>query len=266
VKKVRFPESALVLVAHPDDEVIFFGGLILGLVAKGCRISVACAVSRFNPPGLTSIRTAEFRRACWRMGIYGQLLGLFDATDHLQLDELIARFQIIAGSHRDDTVYTHGIWGEYGHPHHRDVCLAAHIVFGDRVLSLAGPLPAVESIELTSEAFGHKRRIAAYAYHSQPFAFDWCSSVERFAYVTRSCAEQIVQIDFDERHTFPSTALSDSNIRDVVNRSMVAFRSSEIPFPEVERIPPDLWRPRYRRWLEVMESASRDFAIAANSK
>lgn len=253
--KGGFPQSVLVLVAHPDDEVIFFGGLILRLVAKGSSVLVVCVTSRFSPPQMTSIRAAEFRRACWWMGARARLLGLLDSADRLPIDELTAQLQIIASRYRFEAVYTHGIWGEYGHPHHRDVCLAAHRIFGNRVFSLAGPLPAVQTIALTPAALDYKRRIAADAYYSQPFASEWCSSVERFARLTLFCAEKIYQIDDDDRSCFPLRSLSNHMVRDVIRRSLDAFRSSSIPFPEVGRIPTELWRPRYGRWVNAIESA-----------
>jgi LmbE family N-acetylglucosaminyl deacetylase len=244
----------LIVVAHPDDEVIFFGGLILQLISEGSRVDVICATGKFHPPHMTSIRLAEFRRACWRMGARAHILGLAETRGPCQLDEITARLQIIKDRYTQDSVYTHGIWGEYGHIYHRSVCLAAHRVFGDCVFSLAGPLCAGYTIELTPAAFVRKRRLAASVYYSQPFASEWCSSEERFAQVSCSCVESLFSIENHKSGISSANDLSDFAFQDIVRKSIAAFRSNDVPFPEVAYIPPPFWRPRHREFLRSLQS------------
>lgn len=96
-----------VVVAHPDDEVLWAGGL---LARHGERYTViCCSIPRADP-----VRAFKFFAACETFGAHARLLP-FPETDpkeplqHLGLLDLSA-FELVV---------THNAQGEYGHPHHR---------------------------------------------------------------------------------------------------------------------------------------------------
>lgn len=105
--------NALVLHAHPDDELLFAGQLML---------------SRPEWTWTTVSLTGGARAAMYP----GVSLGFEDHWRILTLDEFGAWKRSVEGLHLDpDVVFTHNLMGEYGHPHHMAVHRIAHEVFGN---------------------------------------------------------------------------------------------------------------------------------------
>lgn len=245
----------LFVVAHPDDEVVFFGGLIGDLARAGVDVDVVCATSHFDQPTMTSTRRAEFRRACWRMRVGAELLGFHDTAAPLSVPDLAAALRRIDERRPYDAVYTHGVWGEYGHRHHRDVCLAVHLVFGCRVLCLAGPFAAERCKALTPAELAVKRGLAASTYFSQPFARDWCSSEERFAQIPLAVVEALYAMGNGEPRAPAVGPVLDRDIGDAARRSRDAFERGGIPFAEVAHVPAAIWGPLHRALAERLAKA-----------
>jgi LmbE family N-acetylglucosaminyl deacetylase len=238
--------TALVIVAHPDDEVIFFAGLILDRVASGFSVDVLSVTGRFFPSAMTSTRGAELRRACWKLGCRAMMFDVADTPGHLRMDQVRKRLKALKERYSYDEVYTHGLWGEYGHQHHRDVCLAVHQVFADGVFSLAGPLQSDRTMELTKEALKLKRQIAS-VYYSQPFAAEWCSAQERFTTVPTAHVERFATLDNDSASAAGVEAGA-SFFEEMIERFYFAFHSPT-PFAELAHIPPVVWKPASTRFL-----------------
>ncbi|XP_050084090.1 N-acetylglucosaminyl-phosphatidylinositol de-N-acetylase [Anopheles aquasalis] len=77
-------QRALLVTAHPDDEVMFFGPTILELRRRQCRVFVLC-LSEGNHEGQGDVRRKELWDACESMGVRPEDITLVDAT-HLQDD------------------------------------------------------------------------------------------------------------------------------------------------------------------------------------
>jgi LmbE family N-acetylglucosaminyl deacetylase len=244
----------LIVIAHPDDETIFMGGLIRRLVAAGRRLDIACATSRFASPLLTSSRRAEFQRACWHLGARAVLLGLEDTPAPLPAIALANKLRVLAEASAYGAVYTHGVWGEYGHRHHRDVCLAVHRVFGDRTYCLAGPLKADISDALSRSELAMKRRFAATIYFSQPGIAGWCSDREQFARVSPALAEMLVAIANGERPLRAAVEPIGADLREGIRRSRAAFDADGTPFPEVAHVPRLVWKPIHLQFAASLAS------------
>jgi LmbE family N-acetylglucosaminyl deacetylase len=135
-------QSLLLVHAHPDDESILTGGLILRAREAGDRvILVTCTggeegevhnLDESVRPRLAEVREGELRAACSILGVDRlELLGYRDsgmagspANDHpasfhrASLDEIAGRLVLLLWAERPDTVVTYGPDGTYGHPDH----------------------------------------------------------------------------------------------------------------------------------------------------
>ncbi len=107
------------IVAHPDDETIWAGGLILS--HSGWDWRVECLSRNWDKD-----RAPKFRRVCEQLGVKGRIHGLVDEPlDKRQsiplLSRQIARF---AGLQPFDFVFFHAFNGEYGHIRHKECHVA----------------------------------------------------------------------------------------------------------------------------------------------
>jgi hypothetical protein len=184
---------AAIVVAHPDDEVIFFGGLAARLRAAGWQLDVVCVTGVFGSGYVTGIRRAELSRATWALGARARRLPLADRPGPLDEAALARAFAEKVHWDRLDRVYTHGVWGEYGHLHHVQVCRATHC-HGSQVYSLAGPFVPEVSVVLTPEELERKRALAARSYPSQPFAVDLCTPTEHLVRLGRPAVDHLTAI------------------------------------------------------------------------
>jgi hypothetical protein len=112
------------VVAHPDDETLWAGGLVLR--HPGDWTVICCSIPRRDP-----IRAWKFFGAVRALGGRGEIIpfvepGPTEPLGHLDLLDLDGF----------DLIVTHGPAGEYGHAHHKQVC--AHVTAGwaDRTLTI----------------------------------------------------------------------------------------------------------------------------------
>lgn len=119
---------SLVVVAHPDDETLFFGGLLLS--HPRTRWKVIC-VTDAGADGKTDQRLEEFKKALRTLGVCESEEWHFPDQYEKRLD-FNAIAEKLKALPRPRAVYTHGAFGEYGHPHHQDISRAVHDAFEKR--------------------------------------------------------------------------------------------------------------------------------------
>jgi N-acetyl-1-D-myo-inositol-2-amino-2-deoxy-alpha-D-glucopyranoside deacetylase len=135
--------TLLLVHAHPDDEAIATGGVMMRAHARGHRVVlVTCTRGEEGEihnldeasvrPRLAEVRTEELRRACQILGVDRQeFLGYRDsgmagtpANDHpasfhrAPLEQAAARLAGLLREERPDVVITYTPDGTYGHPDH----------------------------------------------------------------------------------------------------------------------------------------------------
>lgn len=99
----------VVVVAHPDDETLFCGGLLLRYPGRW-RV-ICCSIPRIDP-----IRAWKFTDACERLGVRSRVLPFTESEPSQPL-----RCLEVLDLSGFDCVVTHNAQGEYGHVHHRGV-------------------------------------------------------------------------------------------------------------------------------------------------
>lgn len=126
------PLKQVCVVAHPDDEVMWFGGLVL---ANPGDWTVIC----LSVPRRDSMRSWKFFEACERLGARGQLVASIEPapTEPFPI-EILALLDL----DRYDLIATHGREGEYGHRHHVQVSEFVRFRWGGRQLWERAPIGA----------------------------------------------------------------------------------------------------------------------------
>ena len=95
------------VVAHPDDEVLWAGGLL----QRGDWTVICCSIPRRDP-----IRAWNFFKCCDVLGVKTKLLPFEESEP----DTLLGQLNLL-DLDQYDVVFTHNAKGEYGHFHHQQV-------------------------------------------------------------------------------------------------------------------------------------------------
>jgi LmbE family N-acetylglucosaminyl deacetylase len=106
----------LVVVAHPDDELIWMGGVIMKNEDWNFSVITLC---RKNDKD----RVRKFKKVCRLLNVsYFKMSDLEDeGLNSLDEEEVIKRIKKMLKIRNYDYVFTHGINGEYGHKRHIEV-------------------------------------------------------------------------------------------------------------------------------------------------
>jgi hypothetical protein len=187
--------TALVIVAHPDDEIIWCGGLMLQNPDWDWSV---LSLSRKNDPD----RCPKFHRVCDILGAKAFISDLDDSSPLKPINwrrEIARRVIECLDRHDWDLLITHGSNGEYGHQRHQEVHAEVLSLIGRGVLG-CGELwtfaydcdagtktckvdPHADMIVELSDAHLHeKRRIIqeVYGYGCNSFEVSACISPEAF--------------------------------------------------------------------------------------
>jgi LmbE family N-acetylglucosaminyl deacetylase len=168
-KKINKKSYRLLVVAHPDDETIFFSSVLLNL--KNLPWTVIC-VTNGNADALGSLRAEQFRLACKRLKVKTCTQLNFPDIYEKRLDtEALVR--TLQNLDLPSEVYTHSVIGDYGHPHHQDVSFAVHQAFNQKtaVWSLAYNCFADKTLALTAAQYKLKSQVYAEVYQGETLRF-----------------------------------------------------------------------------------------------
>lgn len=111
------------VVAHPDDEAMFFWPTLSQLRAAGVNISVLC-LSTGNFDGLGDVRRQEMERSCLQLGVSGDALEILDVPElqdgwhKWSPDAVAAKALTFLARRKATVVLTFDGQGVSGHPNH----------------------------------------------------------------------------------------------------------------------------------------------------
>lgn len=110
-------KEILVIVAHPDDEVIWLGGTLLKCKENKTIISLCRKKDKDRAP--------KFEKACKILNARGYIFDLDDMEKgyfkKISKKSIINRILKITKGKKYEALYTHGKNGEYGHLRHKEI-------------------------------------------------------------------------------------------------------------------------------------------------
>ncbi|KAI4342731.1 hypothetical protein MLD38_027318 [Melastoma candidum] len=143
-------KNVLLVVAHPDDESMFFSPTLLYLTTRGYNLHILC-LSTGNADGKGDMRKHELLKACALLGVPTQQVKILDHPNlqdgfgnnwhHSLLAKLVKEEVASCGI---NVVITFDSYGVSGHCNHRDV----H--YGVRKFMLESSHGDIEAWELVS--------------------------------------------------------------------------------------------------------------------
>ena len=153
MQSYRLKGKALIVIAHPDDEALYFYSIIRGHLRKYfSEVLVCCVTGVFGNERDTIVRLKEFERYCDSSSVSCCTLAFEDTPNkHLPLYLLINELRLLSQKFKAQKVFTHGPFGEYGNIHHSDISLACSMVF-KQVYYISGPLKPDIYISLSTDA------------------------------------------------------------------------------------------------------------------
>lgn len=180
----------LVVVAHPDDETLFFSGLIQSHAHRD-QWEVVC-VTDGNADGKGTQRHRQFKRACSELQVQKAHWWRYPDRYETRLPVTTLVAQLQNWTPLPQKIFTHNILGEYGHPHHQDVSWAVHQAFSKKIPVYSTAYNAFPDlhIRLSAADFQRKVKILSKIYKSE---------TQRFSHLlpATSC-EGFVQVSLTE--------------------------------------------------------------------
>lgn len=169
----------MVIAAHPDDEVLWFGGAIPCYAVRGKKVLVVCAAMRYN------YRQLELLDCLWTCGvrIYPVFCGLKDELPDTvkELYEIWGgrdacreRFTGYYRRYRPDVVLLHDKNGEYGHTAHRAVSQ-----LGRDCAPLAADKQAYPA-QVSQYGTWDIPKVYVHLHNERPIEMDWWQPLDAF--------------------------------------------------------------------------------------
>ncbi len=155
----------LLVTAHPDDESLFFSGLVLSKAKLPWTL--ICATDG-NADGAGQKRQADLKAACKKLKIKKLISwGLQDIYENrLDVEWMQKKLSELPPP---QSVWTHSPLGEYGHPHHQDISIAVHRTFKKvcPIFSTAYNCYPKLSFKLSEKIFKIKTQLLSETYFSE---------------------------------------------------------------------------------------------------
>ena len=166
----------MLLSGHPDDEVLWFGGLIAYYSDQGKRVLVICSSQNRN------LRRLELLDCLWVMGcrVHPVFANYFDFyTNDMQKvlhswrqSKVLERYTGYIRRYRPDVLVLQDVNGEYGHGIHRTVSWAG------RETSVLAADPEQYPDQVAQYGTWQVKKVYIHLYGDDPTVMDWSVPLE----------------------------------------------------------------------------------------
>ena len=170
----------MVLACHPDDEVLWFAGLMPVYADRGYKVQLAMMTPEYEE------RQLELLQSAWHCGMryYPYFIGLHDKNGHKNLARQYTLWKGKTRVHRlvtecfrkfkPEVVVTHGEGGEYGHSAHKATADSAKTCIKYAANSRKYPESAKE--------YGtwQVKKLYLHEYEKNKVSMDWTQPLESF--------------------------------------------------------------------------------------
>lgn len=154
------PKSrCLLVIAHPDDETMFFGPTLQQLVASGCNVYILCLTSG-NADGLGAVRKKELVQAVPCLGVRRENLTILDMSSYQdgQTKWEIEKLSSVILHHLEkldcDFVITFDERGVSGHPNHAACFFTLQFLYTNGHIPAGVQVFVLESVRLYRKYIG----------------------------------------------------------------------------------------------------------------
>ena len=170
----------MLLACHPDDEVLWFAGLMPVYADRGYKVQLAMMTPEYEE------RQLELLQSAWHCGMryYPYFIGLHDKNGHKNLARQYTLWKGKTRVHRlvtecfrkfkPEVVVTHGEGGEYGHSAHKATADSAKTCIKYAANSRKYPESAKE--------YGtwQVKKLYLHEYEKNKVSMDWTQPLESF--------------------------------------------------------------------------------------
>ncbi|XP_028035266.1 N-acetylglucosaminyl-phosphatidylinositol de-N-acetylase [Bombyx mandarina] len=175
-------KRVLIVIAHPDDECMFFGPTIFRLCEQGTDVHILC-LSNGNFEGKSQVRRKELWSACQELGVPVENICLINDTRLQDSPKVQWPVPVIAKlihhqleSLAVDTLVTFDRGGVSSHPNHSAVFYAVAFMFVEKIMPQKCTVYTLDSVNILRKYMGFLDLPLSFILSSKRYFLRWTES------------------------------------------------------------------------------------------
>ncbi|XP_072934381.1 N-acetylglucosaminyl-phosphatidylinositol de-N-acetylase [Epargyreus clarus] len=175
-------KRVLLVIAHPDDECMFFGPTIFRLCEQGAEVYILC-LSNGNFEGKGNVRRQELWDACHELGVPDRNICLVMDTRlqdnpkaHWPAPVIAKLIHHTLEAYDIDTLVTFDRGGVSSHPNHSAVFYAVAYMFVEKIMPKKCAVYTLDSVNILRKYFGFLDLPLSFVLSSKRYFLRWTES------------------------------------------------------------------------------------------